>query len=127
MLNQIILACQQLQNNLVFSAIYRLDFFSFLRLSNNVPHSTSTLDVSRHLARGDIIFGQDLAIIVVKWSKTNKFRDKVTKISILVLTGSSLCPVAALRLLLEAVPGTQNDPLFTIFKQGSSIPWTENY
>ena len=77
MLNQVILACHQLQNPLVFSAIYLLAFSSFLRLSNIVPHSTSTFDVSRHLARDDIIFGQHLGIIVVKWSKSNQLRDKV--------------------------------------------------
>ena len=126
MLHQVIMACHQLQNPLVFSAIYLLAFFSFLRLSNIVPHSTSKFDVSRHLARGDIIFGQDLAIILVKWSKTNQFRDKVAKISIPVLSNSSLCPVASLKTLLQAVPGTQNDPLFTIFKQDSFVPLTDS-
>ena len=110
----------------MFSAIYLLAFFSFLRLSNIVTHSTSTFDLSRHLARDDIIFGQDLAIIVVKWSKTNQFRHKVTRISIPVLSGSSLCPVAALKVLLQAVPSTQNDPLFTISKQNSLVPLTDS-
>ena len=36
MLQQIMLACQQLPNPQVFSAIYLLAFFSFLRLSNIV-------------------------------------------------------------------------------------------
>ena len=126
MLNQVVLACHQLQNPLVFSVIHLFAFFSFLRFSNIVPHSISTFDVSRHLTHGDIIFGQNLAIIVLKWSKTNQFRDKVARISIPVLSGSSLCPVAALRLLLEAVPGSQNDPLFTISKQGSFIPLTDS-
>ena len=126
MLHQVILACQQLQNPLVFSAIYLLAFFSFLRLSNVVPHSTSTFDVSRHLASVDIIFGQDLAIILVKWSKTNQFRDKVARISIPVHSGSLLCPVAALKALPQAVPGTQSDPLFTIFNQDSFVPLTDS-
>ena len=126
MLNQIITTCHQLENPLVFTAIYLLAFFSFLRLSNIVPHSTSTYDVSRHLACGDIIFGNDLAIIVVKWSKTNQFRDKVARISIPALSGSPLCPVTALRLLLQAVPGVPYDLLFTIFKQGSYIPLTDS-
>ena len=77
-------------------------------------------------SNGDIVFGQDLAIIVVKCSKTNQFRDKVAKISIPVLAGSPLCPVTALRLLLAAVPGTQTDPLFTIPKQGTVIPLTNS-
>ena len=126
MLKQVLLVCHELQNSLVFSAIYLLAFFSFLRLSNIVPHSTSTFNVSRHLARGDIIFGLDLAIIVVKWSKTNQFRNKVARISIPALPGSPLCPVAALKSLLQSVPGDNDDPLFTIPKQGSHIPLTDS-
>ena len=125
MLNQIITTCHQLENPVAFTALYLLGFFSFLRLSNIVPHSTSTYDVFRHLAHVDIIFGNDLAIIVVKWSKTNQFRDKVARISIPVLSGSPLCPVTALR-LLQSVPGSPDDPLFTIFKQGSYVPLTDS-
>ena len=126
MLNQIITIYHQLDNSVAFTALYLLAFFSFLRLSNIVPHSTATFYVSRPLARGDIIFGDDLAIIIVKWSKTNQFRDKVARISITVLSGSPLCPVTALILLLYTVPGSPDDPLFNIFKQGSYIPLTDS-
>ena len=34
-----------------------------------VPHSFGSFDISRHLARGDIIFSHDMAIIIAKWSK----------------------------------------------------------
>ena len=46
----------QLENPQVFTILYLLAFFSFLRLSNMVPHSFVSFDLSRHLARGDIIF-----------------------------------------------------------------------
>ena len=126
MLQQVISSCQQLENPSVFATIYLLAIFSFLRLSNIVPHSMSAFDVSRHLARGDIIFSQDLAIIIVKWSKTNQFRDKVARISIPALLGSPFCPVAALRLLLQSTHGTQTEPLFTILNQGSYMPLTDS-
>ena len=80
-----------------------------------VPHSTSTFDVSRHLARRDVIFGHDSAIILVKWSMTNQLRDRVARISIPSLSGSPLCPVTALKALLQVVPGVQDDPLFSMF------------
>ena len=70
------------------------------------------------------IWRNDSAIIRMKWSKTNQFRDKVARISIPGLPGSPLCPVTALRVLLQAVPGVQDDPLFTIFKQGTYLPLT---
>ena len=59
---------------LVFSAVFLLAFFCFLRLSNMVPHSFSGFDVSRHLARDNIIFSDSMAIILIKWSKTIQFR-----------------------------------------------------
>ena len=122
MLTQIDLTSQQLEHPLAFSAIYLLAFSSLLRLSNIIPYSTSTFDVSRHLARADVIFAHDSAIILVKWSKTNQLRDKVARISIPSLPGSPLCPVVALKALLQAVPGAQNDPLFSIPKYGKYIP-----
>ena len=40
----------------VFKAVYTLAFFSFLRLSNLVPHTVKSYSPLYHLARGDIIF-----------------------------------------------------------------------
>ena len=62
----------------IFTALYLLAFFSFLRLSNMVPHTFKNFDGSRHLARGDIIFSHDMAIILVKWSKTLPYRLGIT-------------------------------------------------
>ena len=36
-----------------------------MRLSNLLPHSVSTFDHTRQLARGDVIFGQQGAVLVV--------------------------------------------------------------
>ena len=99
----------------VFTSLYLLAFFSFLRLSNMVPHSFKNFDGFRHLARGDIIFSHDMAIIIVKWSKTLQARDKIPRIHIPVMPDSRLCPVAALIGMLTMVPGSQDDPLFSIF------------
>ena len=88
----------------VFTSLYLLAFFSFLRLSNMVPHSFKNFDVSRHLARGDIISSHDMAIILVKWSKTIQSRDKIACIHTPVLPGSRLCPVTALKHMLAIVP-----------------------
>ena len=46
----------QLENPQVFNSIYLLAFFSVLRLSKMLPHSFASFDLSRHLARGDILF-----------------------------------------------------------------------
>ena len=73
-----------------------------------VPQSFKNCDVSRHLARGDIIFSQDMAIILVKWSKTLQARGKIVHVHIPVLPGSRLCLVTALKDVLAIVPGSQD-------------------
>ena len=54
-LHDIIHQCANLENPTIFQPLYLLCFFSFLRLSNILPHTTSSFDVTRHLARGDFI------------------------------------------------------------------------
>ena len=61
----------------------------------------------------------------IKWSKTLQARDKITRIHIPVLPDSRLCPVAALKRMLAMVPGSQDDPLFSICRQGSWVPLTD--
>ena len=112
----------QLEDPQVFTALYLLAFFSFLRLSNMVPHSFTSFDLSRHLARGDIIFSHDMAVVLVKWSQTIQSRDKIALIHIPVLPGSRLCPVAALKRMLAIVPGSEDDLLFSICRQGLWLP-----
>ena len=60
MLLNILETIAQLEHPQAFTALYLLAFFSFLRLSNMVPHSFGTFDILRHLARGDIIFSHDI-------------------------------------------------------------------
>ena len=116
----------QLENPQFFTKLYLLAFVSFLRLSNMVSHSFSSFDISRHLARGDIIFSHDMVIILVKWSKTIQSRNKIAHIHITVLPGSRLCPVTALKCMLAVVPGSQDDPLFSICRQGRWVPLTDS-
>ena len=49
-LHDIIHQCANLENPTIFRPLYLLCFFSFLRLSNILPHTTSSFDVTRHLA-----------------------------------------------------------------------------
>ena len=91
-----------------------------------VPHSFGSFDISRHLARGDIIFSHDMAIILVKWSKTIQSRDKIAHIHIPVLPVSRLCPVTALKRMLAIVPGSQDHPFFSICRQSHWVPLTDS-
>ena len=48
-LQQIITACDALQHPMVYKALYLFCFFSFMRLSNVLPHSSAAFDITRHL------------------------------------------------------------------------------
>ena len=70
LLLQIVTVSAHLQYPLVYKSLYLLAFFSFLRLSNILPHTIKKFDKSRHLCVGDVVFAFQRAVIVVKWSKT---------------------------------------------------------
>ena len=113
MLTHILLQCQEFEFSHIFAALYLLAFYSFLRLSNIVPHSFMGYDPSRHLARGDVIFGDTSAVVILKWSKTNQLRDKINYVTIPKIPQTFLCPILALKNMLKMIPGDKNDPLFT--------------
>ena len=95
----------------IFKALYLTAFFSFLRLSNFVPHSLATFDPAKHLTREDIFFQDKKAIILVKWSKTIQITSSAKLIHIPILN-NDICPVRALRHLMALVPTATNSPLF---------------
>ena len=79
LLEKIIHLCDHMQFSQVFKPLYLLMFFSFLRISNVLPHAVNQFDFTRHLARGDVISGATGAVLLIKWSKTlQNRRDFVT-------------------------------------------------
>ena len=68
--DDIMIKCQKFEFPHIFTALYLLAFFQFLQLSNIVPHAFQVFDLSRHLARGDLIYGDSLAMIIcgIKYS-----------------------------------------------------------
>ena len=113
-LEQIIQQCDYFQFPIIFKTLYLLLFFSFLRLSNVLPHSVNTFDNTRQLARGDVIFTKDGALILIKWSKTIQDRKNFVTIAIPDLGASSLCPIKALKLMVHVFPAHENSPLFVL-------------
>ena len=93
----------------VFKALYLLAFYSFLRLSNILPHSVSPFDSTLYV--GAVIFAGQYAVVIIKWSKTMQDRSKVASISIPALVSASICPVSALTHMLH-IQTSPDDPLF---------------
>ena len=110
-LQNIVIQCQSLSYPIVFKTLYLAYFFSFLRLSNILPHSTSTFDHTRQLACGNFI-GFHTAVLLLKWSKTVQVRKMSHTIPLSMLGASPLCPIAALTSMIQQFVVGPNDPLF---------------
>ena len=126
LLEKILLLTQTSQFPIQFTALYSLAFFTFLRISNILPHSTVTFDPTRQLARGDVIFTDHGANVIVKWSKTIQNRTDIHTIPIPILGDSILCPYKAVRQLLLHIPGSSNSPLFVIPRSHGLVPLTDS-
>ena len=126
MLRSILTACEQFQNPLVFKALYSFAFFSFLRMSNLLPHTVATFDVTRQLCRGDIFFSATGVTVLLKWSKTLQDRREVRTIVLPDLGDSPLCPCSLLKTMLQVLPEDTNTPLFSINQKGRFVTLTDS-
>ena len=126
MLQQILQICDSLTDPVLFKALYLFTFFSFLRMSNILPHSVKQFDGTRHLLRGDLIFSQNYCTVIIKWTKTLQDRKQSRTISIPDLGASMLCPIKALQLMCQKFPADKNCPLFLQDKQGILVPLTDS-
>ena len=125
LLSRIISFCDTLYMGQVYKTAYLIAFFSFLRISNLVPHKISSYSPLKQLARADIIFGPPGLHLVLKWSKTMQAKNAVRIIKLPQLPLSPLCPVNATRKMLKLAPGTADSPLFQIKSKSQWLPLTD--
>ena len=106
-------------------ALFLVAFYLFLRKSNLVPLTPTTFDPARQLSRGDVIIGENAVLVKIRWSKTIQFGQRVLKLPLLSVLGSVLCPVSAIKAMLESVPTVKGgEPLFQIVDRGVRVPVT---
>ena len=118
MLRSMVHIADSMYMGFVYKAAILLSFFSFLRISNLVPHSMPTFHPLKQLARGFIFFAPPVAHILLKWSKTMQMNNSLRILKIPNLGASPICPVKALKTLLASTPSGSNKPLFQVrFKQ----------
>ena len=123
---RIITVAETLPLSFVYVPLYLLAFFSFLRISNILPHSATQFDSARHLCKGDLIFSPNSVVIVIKWSKTLQDRNKVATVTIPALGASPLCPWNALKKLLHIHVLSDDHPLFIFYKKGRLVTLTDS-
>ena len=125
LLESIVKLCDFTYMGQVFKAVYLLSFFSFLRLSNLVPHAIAQFSPLKHLAQGDLIFRPDKVVIIIKWSKTMQTKNDIKLITVPRIFNSILCPVTALSNLLALTPRARNFPLFQVKVHQTWLPLTD--
>ena len=69
MLFQLVLGWDRKNIGTIFKAAFLTSFFSFLRISNLVPHSIEMFDHMRQFSSADVIFAPPCAHLIVKLSK----------------------------------------------------------
>ena len=105
-----------------FKALYTLAFFSFLRLSNFVPHTAVYYSPLHQLARADVIFAPPRVLL----SKTIQARNAVKILTIPSLGDNPICLVKAIKNLLSITAGANNSPLFQYKTKMQWKPLTDN-
>ena len=107
-------ACDNIAFGQVYKAAFLLAFFAFLRLSNIAPVTPKSFDPTRHFLRCDVIFGPPGAHVILKWAKAMQSSSKHQVIQIPLIRNSPLCPVSALKVLLQSTPAPKSAPLFLL-------------
>ena len=106
-------------------ALFLVAFYLFLRKSNLVPLTPRAFDSTKQLCRKDIVVGQDVVLVRIRLSKTIQFGDRVLKLPLLPVPGSVLCPVSAVKNMLNDRPTRWGDqPAFALLSGGQYVPIT---
>ena len=64
--------------------------------------------------------------LLVKWTKTLQARNKAVLVKLPAIKNKVLCPVEAVKNLLQITPGSQDSPLFKIKLFGNWVPLTDS-
>lgn len=97
-------------------ALFLVAFFSFLRISNLVPHKLSDIANPQacHLTPSNVTFTSQGALLRITHTKTIQFRERQLEIPLPCIPGSPLCPVTALKQYLASVQLPPRSPLSLI-------------
>ena len=103
-------------------AAFLVAVFSFLRISNLVPYKLSDVSSlqSYFLKRKNLIFTDTGITLKVHRTKTIQFKQKALEIPLPCISGSVLCPVAAVQNYLRLAPVAANLPMFQ-YRENDSL------
>ena len=84
LLEKIVHQCQFMYMGVTFKALYLIAFFSFLRISNLVPHSIAAYSPLQHLSRGDIFFAPQAFTYWLNGQKPFNLKTKLKSLKSLI-------------------------------------------
>ena len=79
-----------------FWAICLVAFYGMFRKSHLLVQGNSQFDSARQFVKSDFRFFPWGVVVVVRWSKTIQFRERLVSIPLPSIPGSPLCPVSAI-------------------------------
>ena len=82
--------------DMTFWAVCLVAFFSFVRMGNLLLSSASSFDPATHLCFSDITFTKWGTLLILRWSKTIQFRERLLQVPLPKVSKSPLCPTTAL-------------------------------
>ena len=89
-------------------------FHLILRKSNLVPLSR-VHDEVHNIVRRDVHYKSGVMIIMVRWSKTNQFRERISKNPMIRNNNSLICPVRWILHMVHTVPAQPSQNLFSFY------------
>lgn len=99
------------QDKLLYWAAFTLAFYGFLRASEYTSPTHHHYDHRRTLLRKDITLTNTSMKVYIKASKTDQYRQ--TAVVLIGKTGTSTCPINAMRKFLQQSESHRHLPLFT--------------
>lgn len=100
-------------------------FYAMLRRSNVLSASLSSFDASRHLRRSDVKFHQSGITLIIRWTKTIQYKQRILRIPLPRQPGHPMCPTQALFHALQLTRGAPADgPALVMPSTRGFIPLT---
>ena len=125
-LQLIVRLCDSTYIGQVFKAVYTVAFFFIFEALQFVPPFHQAFFPPVSPGQGRYHFCPPGLHILIKWSKTIQDRNTVKILKHPSLGSNPICPVSAIKNLLQITPGSNNSPLFQYKLASKWLPLTDN-
>jgi integrase len=115
---QLLVAASQLPLHIFYQNAFILGFLGLLRISNVAPVSLASFDPLRHLRRCDVTANGNSVIVHLRWTKTLQRYRQSSRVQLLAVPNSPVCPLRAFQALQRSFPVLPTDPFLSYRASG---------